>query len=59
MNFCSNETYNFVRHENTYDNSPEVHIQPNVHFSRDDRFIIYPSDKDGNFNLFLVEFPNL
>jgi Tol biopolymer transport system component len=59
MKFSSNETYNLVSHENTYDSSLNVHIQPNAHFSRDGRFIIYQSDKDGNLDLYLVEVPNL
>jgi hypothetical protein len=59
MKFSSNETYNLVSHENTYDSSLEAHIQPNAHFSRDGRFIIYQSDKDGNLDLYLVEVPNL
>lgn len=58
MKFSSNETYNLVSHENTYDSSLEVHIQPNAHFSRDSRFIIYQSDRDGNLDLYLVEVPN-
>jgi Tol biopolymer transport system component len=59
MKLSSNETYNLVSHENTYDSSLEVHIQPNAHFSRDGRFIIYLSDKDGNLDLYMVEVPNL
>ena len=59
MKFSSNEVYNLVSHENTYDSSLDVHIQPNAHFSRDGRFIIYLSDKDGNLDLYLVEVPRL
>ena len=57
LKFSSNKTYNLVSHENTYDSSLEVHIQPNAHFSNDGRFIIYLSDKDGNLDLYLVEVP--
>ena len=57
LKFSTNETYNLVSHENTYDSSLEVHIQPNAHFSGDGRYIIYQSDKDGNLDLYLVEVP--
>ena len=59
MRFSTNDTYNLVSHENTYDSSLEAHIQPNAHFSNDGKYIIYSSDKDGNLDLYLVEVPLL
>lgn len=55
MKFNSNEIFNLVSHENTYDSSLGVHIQPNAHFSRDGKNIIYQSDRDGDLDLYLVE----
>ena len=57
MKFSSNETFNLVDHENTYDSSLLAHIQPNAHFSSNGRYIIYQSDKDQNLDLYLVEIP--
>ena len=59
MKLSTNETYNLVSHENTYDSSLSAHIQPNAHFSIDGKYIIYQSDRNGNLDLFLVEVPNL
>ena len=60
MKFSSeDEIYNLVSHENTYDSSLEVHIQPNAQFSRDGKYIIYESDRGEmqNSDLYLVELP--
>jgi Tol biopolymer transport system component len=57
MKFSTNETYNLVSHENTYDSSLEVHIQPNAHFSRDGKYVIYQSDKEQNLDIYIVEIP--
>ncbi len=59
MKFSSDEIYSLVSHENTYDSSIEVHVQPNAQFSRDGKHIIYESDRNQmqNIDLYLVEVP--
>ena len=59
MKFSSDEIYSLVSHENTYNSSIEVHIQPNAQFSRDGKHIIYESDRNQmqNIDLYLVEVP--
>lgn len=59
MKLSSDEKYNLVSHESTYDSSLEKHIQPNAQFSRNGKYVIYESDKkqSKNSDLYLVEIP--
>ncbi len=56
MNFSNEEITNVVSHENTYDSTIAVHIQPNAQFSRDGNYIIYESDllRGNSTDLYLV-----
>ncbi len=57
MKFSSNDSYNLVSHESTYDSSLEMHIQPNAQFSQDGKYVIYESDRGQmqNSDLYLVK----
>jgi len=56
MKFDSDEIIPIVEHENSYDSSLEVHVQPNAQFSRDGKHIIYESEQGRlqNSDLYLV-----
>ena len=56
MNVSNDEILSVVSHENTYNSSIAVHIQPNAQFSQDGNYIIYESDllRGNNTDLYLV-----
>lgn len=55
--FDTNNQYDLVSHESTYNSTIEFHIQPNAQFSRDGRYVIYESERGQkeNSDLYLVE----
>lgn len=56
MNFGNEEITSVLNHENTYNSTIDVHIQPNAQFSRDGNYVIYESDllRGNNTDIYLI-----